>query len=102
VVGQLFKENRLASGSFIGLGRRIELSDVRCPLFLLAARDDELVAPEQIFATAALVGSAPSVVRTAIAPGKHLGLFMGRTILSEIWPDIVRWLAQDDRARSAA
>jgi hypothetical protein len=27
---------------------------------------------------------------------------MGRTILSDIWPGIVRWLAEDDRARSAA
>jgi poly(3-hydroxyalkanoate) synthetase len=102
VVEQLFKENRLAGGSFVGLGQRIDLSQVRCPLFLLAARDDELLVPEQIFATTGLVGSAPSAVRTAIAPGGHLGLFMSRTILSDVWPGIVRWLAEDHRDRSAA
>jgi poly(3-hydroxyalkanoate) synthetase len=102
VVEQLFKENRLAGGSFIGLGQRIDLSRVHCPLFLLAARDDDLVLPEQIFATAGLVGSASSAVRTAIAPGGHLSLFMGRANLSDIWPGIARWLAEDDRARSAA
>jgi poly(3-hydroxyalkanoate) synthetase len=102
VVDQLFRENRLAGGSFVGLGERIDLSRVRCPVFLLAARDDELVAPEQIFATAGLVGCAPSAMRTMIAPGGHLGLFMGRTILSDVWPGVVRWLAEDDRARGPA
>jgi poly(3-hydroxyalkanoate) synthetase len=41
----LFKENRLAEGRFNALGREIDLAEVRHPLFLLAARDDELVAP---------------------------------------------------------
>ncbi len=30
-IGQLFKENRLAKGSFIGLGRRLDLKEVTCP-----------------------------------------------------------------------
>jgi hypothetical protein len=30
-----------------------------------------------------------------MAPGGHLGLFMGRAILSDIWPDIARWLVRD-------
>jgi poly(3-hydroxyalkanoate) synthetase len=91
VVEQLFKENRLASGNFVALGCRIELAQVRCPLFLLAARDDDVVAPEQIFATEHLVGSQP--VRKVIAPCQHLGLFMGRDILAGLWPDIAHWLA---------
>jgi poly(3-hydroxyalkanoate) synthetase len=102
VVEQLFKENCLATGRFIALGRPINVAAVRCPLFLLAARDDELVAPEQIFATERLVGSAPGAVRKTIAPGGHLGLFMGRTILTDIWPRIAHWLAGEDVARSAA
>jgi poly(3-hydroxybutyrate) depolymerase len=102
VVEQLFKENRLAAGRFIALGRPVDLAAVHCPLFLLAAADDELVAPEQIFATESLVGSPREAVRKTIAPGGHLGLFMGRTILSDIWPEIARWLAREDRVRSAA
>jgi poly(3-hydroxybutyrate) depolymerase len=95
VVEQLFKENRLAADRFVALGREVALSKVRCPLFLLAARDDELVAPEQIFATERLVGTPARSIRKTIAPGGHLGLFMGRTILSDIWPDIARWLVRD-------
>ena len=48
VVQQLFKENRLAGGrEFRALGRRIELSSLECPLFVLAAEHDVIVAPEQ-------------------------------------------------------
>jgi poly(3-hydroxyalkanoate) synthetase len=94
VVGQLFKENRLATGDFVALGRRIDLSKLRCPLFLLAARDDDIVAPEQIFATEHLVDYGHCTIAKAIAPCGHLGLFMGRNILSTVWPDIARWLPQ--------
>jgi poly(3-hydroxybutyrate) depolymerase len=94
VVGQIFKENRLATGDFAALGRRIDLSKLRCPLFLLAARDDDIVAPEQIFATERLVDREHCTISKAIAPCGHLGLFMGRNILSTVWPDIALWLQQ--------
>jgi poly(3-hydroxyalkanoate) synthetase len=64
-----------------------------CPLFLLAAQNDDVVAPEQIFATEHLVGSQPRALEKAVAPGGHLSLFMGRKILAHIWPDIARWLS---------
>jgi poly(3-hydroxyalkanoate) synthetase len=94
VVEHLFKENRLAAGRFVALGRQIELADVRCPLFLTAARDDEVVAPEQIFATEHLVGSPPGAIRKATAPCGHLGLFMGGDVLRDVWPDIAHWLSR--------
>jgi poly(3-hydroxyalkanoate) synthetase len=94
VVEQLFKENRLAGGRFLGLGRRIELKAVRCPLFMLAAEDDQVVAPGQIFATENLVGSPRWAIRTAAAPCEHLGLFMGRDVLANVWPDVAHWLVQ--------
>src|SRR5262249_3241762 len=46
VVQWLYKDNQLATGRFAALGRPIDLSTVRGPIFLLAARDDEIVAPE--------------------------------------------------------
>ena len=68
------------------------LPALRCPLFLLAARDDDVVAPEQIFATEHLVNSRHCAIEKATAPCGHLGLFMGREILAEVWPEIARWL----------
>ena len=92
VVEHLFKENRLATGRFVALGRKVDLSELRCPLFLLAAQDDDVVAPEQIFATEHLVGCEPRALERAVARGGHLGLFMGRETLAHTWPDIARWL----------
>jgi poly(3-hydroxybutyrate) depolymerase len=95
VVEQIFKENRLARGRLIALGCRIDLSILHCPLFLLAAQDDDLVAPAQIFATEQLVDLTHCTVQKATAACGHLGLFMGRGALSNFWPTIARWLQQD-------
>jgi len=78
----------------VALGRQIDLAKVRCPLFLLAARDDDVVAPEQIFATEHLVGSQPAAIRKATAASGHLGLFMGGDILRDAWPDVAHWLSR--------
>jgi poly(3-hydroxyalkanoate) synthetase len=99
VVEHLFKENRLATGRFVALGRRIDLSNLRCPLSLLAARDDDVVAPEQVFATERLVDAKRCAVRKSVAPFEHLGLFMGKQTLAEVWPRISRWLNIGDEPR---
>jgi poly(3-hydroxyalkanoate) synthetase len=92
VVEELFRENRLARKEFVALGRRIDFSDMHCPMFLLAAKDDEVVAPEQLFATEQLLSGAHGKVTKEIVPGSHLNLFMGKATLSSAWPAVVRWL----------
>ena len=93
VVQRLYKDNQLATGRFAALGRPIDLAMVRGPIFLLAARDDEIVAPEQLLAARHLVGSKEPQIRTEIVTCTHLGLFMGATTLRQTWPKIARWLA---------
>jgi poly(3-hydroxyalkanoate) synthetase len=93
VVQWLYKDNRLATGRFAALGQVIDLSMVRAPMFLLAASDDEVVAPEQLLAAKHLVGSDAGQIRTETSACTHLGLFMGATTLRQTWPEIARWLA---------
>lgn len=95
VVQRLFKENQIARGQFMALGRRIDLTRLRAPIFLLAARDDELVAQEQLFATAHLVGTPKAHVATMTEPCGHLSLFLGREVLARAWPQIADWLDRD-------
>src|SRR6516162_6187414 len=100
VVEKLYKHNELAKGTFMALGQKVNLTTVRVPIFLLAARDDELVAPEQLFATEHLVGTAGRQVFKEMAPCRHLGLFVGKAILNEVWPKIARWLVEPVYNRS--
>ena len=92
VVERLFKDNLLAHGRFVALGRKTDLSNLRCPLFVLAARDDDVVAREQVFAIEHLVDDQHCTVDKAVAPCGHLGLFMGKQILADVWPNVARWL----------
>jgi poly(3-hydroxyalkanoate) synthetase len=92
-VEQLFKENRLACGRFVALGRPIDLSTVRCPLYLLAAAEDETVAPAQVLAAEHLVGTRGNALVKSTVACSHLGLFMGRAILSDTWSAIAAWLS---------
>lgn len=93
VVQWLFIENRIAEGKFIALGRRIDLKRLKVPTFLLVGQEDELVAPQQLLATARLIGTPKKAVRTLLVDSRHLGLFMGCQTLSDAWPGIARWLS---------
>ncbi len=97
-IEQIFKENRFAKGEFVGLGRRLALKDVTCPLYLLAGAEDDITTSEQVFAAEGLVGTPRKRIEKALVPGGHIGLFMGRKTLSETWPGIVRWIAAQDGA----
>ncbi|HVO91849.1 MAG TPA: alpha/beta fold hydrolase [Terriglobales bacterium] len=92
VVENLYRHNELATGNFVALGQKINLARVKAPLFMMAAQDDELVAPAQLFAAERLVGTPSGQLQKALVPGSHLGLFMGRPILKEYWPVIANWL----------
>jgi poly(3-hydroxybutyrate) depolymerase len=96
VVEKLYKRNELASGSFVALGQKIDLSRLRLPMYLLAGSADEVVAPEQLLAVERLVGTQLDYLRHEVAPCNHLGLFMGKRTLEEYWPRIVRWMKELD------
>jgi poly(3-hydroxyalkanoate) synthetase len=102
VVEWLYKENRLARGEFVALGRRIDLSAVRLPVLLLAGRDDALIGTSAVLAAAQALGTPRENLATRMAPATHLGLFMGRGCLTETWPGIVAWLDRPEPARAAA
>ncbi|MCP3469760.1 alpha/beta fold hydrolase [Bradyrhizobium sp. CCGUVB1N3] len=95
IVNWIFRENRIAAGDFVALGRRIDLKDVRAPIFLLAGLDDEVVPATQALATADLVGTPPVFIAAASEPSDHLGLFMGARTHAHAWPRITEWLRSD-------
>ncbi|WP_298104302.1 alpha/beta fold hydrolase [Bradyrhizobium sp.] len=93
VIQQLFKENRLAKGRFVGLGRTLDLRAIVCPVYLLAGAQDDITAPEQVLDAAKYVGTPKDRIVQKTVPGGHIGLFMGARTLRDHWPLIARWIA---------
>jgi polyhydroxyalkanoate depolymerase len=93
VISQLFKENRLAKGEFVGLGRKLSLRNITCPTYLLAGAADDITTPEQVLDAAKYLGTPKDRLTQKTVPGGHIGLFMGAKTLKEHWPPIARWIA---------
>ncbi|WP_420465470.1 alpha/beta fold hydrolase [Panacagrimonas sp.] len=91
-VKHLFKRNRLARGEFIALDQRISLKDITVPVYLLAGADDDITTSEQVFNAAQLLGTPSELIRQELAPGGHIGLFMGAKTLKNQWARIGEWL----------
>src|SRR5208337_335034 len=96
-ITQLFKENRLAKGDFVGLGRRLDLRRITCPAYLLAGAADDITTPEQVLDAAKYLGTPTERIVQKTVPGGHIGLFMGAHTLKEHWPEIARWIAAAGR-----
>ena len=92
-VDWIFRENRLAGGRFPALGKEVGIGAIRCPLFLAAAADDEIVSPPQLLSIASRVASPPADILSRTVEGRHLVLFMGQQVLRQTWPDIAAFLA---------
>ncbi|MBR0839855.1 alpha/beta fold hydrolase [Bradyrhizobium liaoningense] len=95
IVNWIFRENRIAGGKFVALGREVDLKDVKVPVFLLAGLDDDVVPAAQALATAGLLGTPPAFIAAASEPSNHLGLFMGARTHAYAWPRIAKWLRDD-------
>ena len=92
-IQRLFKDNELAAGTYVALGRRIALSAIACPVYLLAGANDDITTTEQVLNAASLIGTPPDRIVSATVPGGHIGLFMGSRTLADSWPGIARWIA---------
>jgi poly(3-hydroxybutyrate) depolymerase len=102
VVNQLFKQNLFVRNAYVALGKKLTLKDVRCPVYLLAGKDDDITPWEQVFNAEAYLGTPPELLVKTLAPGGHIGLFMGHQALTDDWPKIGAWIAANTQAERAA
>ncbi len=100
-IEQLFQLNRLAKGEFVALGRRLDLKAITVPVYLLAGAADDITTREQVFGAEPLLGTPAIRIEKKLAPGGHIGLFMGKNTLADTWPAIARWIARCDLALPA-
>jgi poly(3-hydroxyalkanoate) synthetase len=93
VVTQVYLENRIAKGSFVALGKPIDVSALTVPVFILAGSNDLIVAAEQALAVRRLATAAKRIDQR-VEPCGHLSLFMGSTTINHAWPIIGRWIEE--------
>jgi poly(3-hydroxybutyrate) depolymerase len=93
IVEHLFTGNELVAGTLEIDGRRVDLGEIRCPVTILAGSRDHITPPEQAFALAQHVSTAPEAIRCELVDAGHLGLFMSRAALREHWAPLLAELA---------
>jgi polyhydroxyalkanoate synthase len=91
-VHNLYQRNELVRGELRVGSRRVDLSRVTCPLLLLTATNDHLVAPASTEGIRRHVGSR-DVTSMPIDAG-HVGLVVGGKAHAKVWPQATRWAAE--------
>jgi polyhydroxyalkanoate synthase len=91
-VKKLYQGNQLVRGELHLGERRVDLGRLACPLLLLTAENDRLVAPRATEGIRPHVGSG-DVASMAVGAG-HVGLVVGGKAHKTFWPAATRWLAE--------
>jgi polyhydroxyalkanoate synthase len=91
-VKDLYQGNALVRGELALAGRRVELARLTCPLLLLTADHDHLVAPGATEGIRPYVGSRD--VASMAASAGHVGLVVGAKAHARLWPAATRWTAE--------
>jgi len=89
---KIFADNQLAKGTFVALGRTLDLRTIKIPLFVLAGARDEITPRMQALSVLSLVGTTKSRQRSRVAPCGHYALFVGAGTLAREWRTIAGWL----------
>jgi polyhydroxyalkanoate synthase len=97
-VKKLYQGNQLVRGEFQLGERRIDLGNIRCPLLLLTAKNDHLVAPGSTEGVRPHVGSRD--VKALSIDAGHVGLVVGAKAQKTLWPAATRWLADRSTAHA--
>jgi polyhydroxyalkanoate synthase len=71
-------------------GRRVDLSNIECPVLNLAGEKDHLVFCGQAEATMDLISSEDKDF--VVLDAGHVGLVMGRSAKKGLWPQVSNWL----------
>jgi poly(3-hydroxybutyrate) depolymerase len=87
-VEHLFVNNELFTGELEVAGHKnVSLRGITCPVFLLGGEEDDITPWQQVHNMRHAVGSPD--VRWYLAPGGHIGLFIGRQSQAEYWTPIL-------------
>ena len=89
-IRDFYQQNKLPKGEIELRGRRVDLSNIECPLLNVAGSKDFICPVAQAEATMDLVGSQDK--EFVVLDAGHVGLMAGSVAKEELWPRVRDWL----------
>ena len=90
-VKSLYQQNQLVKGQLSLAGVPVRLQAIECPLLMLVAERDHLVAPDSTLALKRYVSSKDA--RSLSINAGHVGLAVSSRAHRQLWPEAANWIA---------
>ena len=87
-----YQQNKLVKGEIRLRGRKVDLSNIACPLLNVAGKRDHICPLPQTEPTTDLVSSEDKEL--FVLDAGHVGLLTGRGAKKELWPKVGSWLEE--------
>jgi polyhydroxyalkanoate synthase len=92
LIVDFYRENRLAKGTFVLGGERVDLERIRCPLLVITAANDTTCPPVAAHALLELVGTPAEQRRALDLPGGHVTVTVGSKSAQRLHAPLADWL----------
>jgi len=93
IIRHLFVGNELVAGAVRAEDRTVDLTAITCPVHLIAGERDLLAPPAQVTALGLHITTPAHAITTTIVDAGHIGLFIGRGALGEVWAPLAERLS---------
>ena len=97
-VEDLYRENRLAAGTFTMSGRPARLDAIHQPVLVVSFAHDHIVPHASATAALALVSSVDKELLEV--PGGHVGAMVSRKARDGLWGQLSAWWAERDQSEA--
>ncbi len=91
-IEELYQQNLLVRGRHTVGGRRVDLSQITCPVLTVCAERDTICPPRAATALNDEVGSAEKEILAV--PGGHVGAVVGSKATGSLYPALVSWMKE--------
>jgi polyhydroxyalkanoate synthase subunit PhaC len=89
-IRDFYQQNKLVKGEIVLRGRRVDLSNIRCPILSVAGSKDHICSLPQAQAIKRYVSSTE--IDFHVVDAGHVGLMTGSDAKKDVWPTIRHWL----------
>jgi polyhydroxyalkanoate synthase len=94
-IREFYQQNKLVKGEIMLRGRRVDLSNITCPVLDIAGKKDHICTLPQAEAAMRLIRSQDK--EFYVLDAGHIGLLTGADAKKNLWPKIKSWLEPHSR-----